>query len=90
MAGAVLCTLNTRLDLTMISTLVMHSEAKIIFVDQQFLQLAQEALSIIASKNKKTKPPLLVAITSEKSTNSIPNTFEYESLLESGDKDFYY
>ncbi|KAG5620863.1 hypothetical protein H5410_006081 [Solanum commersonii] len=86
MAGAVLCSLNTRLDSAMLSTLLMHSEAKIIFIDQQFLQLAQEALSIISSKN--TKPPLLVIIISEKSNNSITNTWDYESLLESGDRDF--
>lgn len=86
MAGAVLCTLNTRHDSAMISTRIMHSEAKIIFVDQQFLQLAQEALSIISSKN--TRPPLLVVIMSENSNNSIINTWDYESLLESGDRDF--
>lgn len=72
MAGAVLCTLNTRLDSAMISTLLMHSEAKIIFVDQQLLQLAQEALSLLAGKNKKTKQPLHVVIISEKPTNSSP------------------
>ncbi|PHU25242.1 putative acyl-activating enzyme 2 [Capsicum chinense] len=88
MAGAVLCTLNTRLDSAMISTLLMHSEAKIIFVDQQFLQLAQEALSLLATKNKKTRRPLHVVIIPEKSNNNSPNTCEYESLLESGDKGF--
>ncbi|KAH0696345.1 hypothetical protein KY289_013827 [Solanum tuberosum] len=88
MAGAVLCTLNMCLNSSMISTLLIHSEAKIIFVDQQFIQLAQEAIYILASKNKKTKPPLLVVIISEKSNKSIPYTCEYESLLESGHTDF--
>ncbi|KAK4348008.1 hypothetical protein RND71_034347 [Anisodus tanguticus] len=91
MAGAVLYTLNTRLDSTMVSTLLMHSEAKIIFVDQQCLQLAQEALSLLATKL--TEQPLLVVIISETSNNFNPtcgnsNTYEYESLLESGHKDF--
>ncbi|KAH0717145.1 hypothetical protein KY285_013176 [Solanum tuberosum] len=79
MAGAVLCTLNMCLNSSMISTLLIHSEAKIIFVDQQFIQLAQEAIYILASKNKKTKPPLLVVIISEKSNKSIPYTYEYEN-----------
>ncbi|KAJ8544759.1 hypothetical protein K7X08_017342 [Anisodus acutangulus] len=84
-------TLNTRLDSTMVSTLLMHSETKIIFVDQQFLQLAQEALSLLATKL--TEQPLLVVIISETSNNFNPtcgnsNTYEYESLLESGHKDF--
>ncbi|PHU24707.1 putative acyl-activating enzyme 2 [Capsicum chinense] len=89
MAGAVLCTLNTRLDPAMISALLMHSEAKIIFVDQEFLQLAQEALSLLATKNKKTRQPdLHIVIISEKSNNISPNTYEYESLLESGHQEF--
>ncbi|XP_016449155.1 butanoate--CoA ligase AAE1-like [Nicotiana tabacum] len=86
MAGAILCTLNTRLDSAMISTLLIHSEAKVIFVDQQLLQLAQGAISLLAIK--KTQPPLLVVI-SEKSKNiDNSNTYEYESLLKSGHSDF--
>ncbi|KAK6784699.1 hypothetical protein RDI58_018154 [Solanum bulbocastanum] len=51
MAEAVLCTLNTRLDSSMVAELLKHSEAKIIFVDQQLLQVAQQALSLL-SKDK--------------------------------------
>ncbi|KAK4713912.1 hypothetical protein R3W88_019819 [Solanum pinnatisectum] len=47
MAGAVLCTLNTRHDSSMIAGLLRHSEAKIIFVDHQLLQIAQGALNIL-------------------------------------------
>ncbi|KAK4713911.1 hypothetical protein R3W88_019818 [Solanum pinnatisectum] len=38
MAEAVLCTLSTRLDSSIVAHLLKHSEAKIMFVDQQFLQ----------------------------------------------------
>lgn len=88
MAGAVLCTLNTRHDSAMVSVLLQHSEAKIIFVDYEFLQVAQGAIDILSKKGS-TKPPLLVLI--QESDGSSPNTassfsasssnFEYESLL---------
>ncbi|XP_075091283.1 butanoate--CoA ligase AAE1-like [Nicotiana tabacum] len=89
MAGAVLCTLNTRHDSAMISVLLKHSEAKVIFVDQHLLQLAQGAIHILA--NEKAIPPLVVVIS--ESNNSTPtmaksNTHEYESLLESGNIEF--
>ncbi|XP_009764164.1 butanoate--CoA ligase AAE1-like [Nicotiana tabacum] len=94
MAGAVICTLNTRLDSSTIADLLKHSEAKIIFVDQHLLQIAQEALSLL-SKDKTMKPPILVLIPeSENSsppileTSSSTNVHEYENLLTSGSRNF--
>ncbi|KAJ8545101.1 hypothetical protein K7X08_017684 [Anisodus acutangulus] len=89
MAGAVLCTFNTRHDSAMISVLLKHLEAKVIFVDQQLLKVAQGALDILT--DEKAIPPLLVLI--PESDNSSPatvnsSTHEYESLLESGDSEF--
>ncbi|RVW50965.1 putative acyl-activating enzyme 1, peroxisomal [Vitis vinifera] len=60
MAGAVLCTLNIRHDSAMVSTLLKHSEAKMIFVDYQLLDTAQEALKILSKA--RTKLPRLVLI----------------------------
>lgn len=60
MAGAVLCTLNTRHDSAMLSSLLIHSEAKIIFVDYQLLEIAEGALHLLAKTD--TKPPFLVLI----------------------------
>lgn len=37
MAGAVLNTINTRLDAANVATLLAHSEAKLLFVDYQFV-----------------------------------------------------
>ncbi|KAM3362898.1 hypothetical protein P3S68_017752 [Capsicum galapagoense] len=42
MAGAVLCTLNTRHDSAMISVLLKHSEAKVIFVISNCSKLLKE------------------------------------------------
>ncbi|XP_016467094.1 butanoate--CoA ligase AAE1-like [Nicotiana tabacum] len=94
MAGAVICTLNTRLDSAMIADLLNHSEAKIIFVDQHLVQISQQAISLL-SKDKTIKPPMLVLIPeSENPSPPIPETLssnnihEYENLLASGSSNF--
>ncbi|KDP43741.1 hypothetical protein JCGZ_22368 [Jatropha curcas] len=89
MAGAVLCTLNTRHDANMVSVLLKHSEAKIIFVDYQLFDVASKALDLLA--NTETKPPILVLISESDGpmlSGSTSNTYEYESLLENGDNAF--
>ncbi|KAM3221586.1 butanoate-CoA ligase AAE1-like [Capsicum annuum] len=91
MAEAVLCTLNTRLDSSMIADLLKHSEAKIIFVDQKLFQIVQGALNLL-SKDKTIKRPILVLIPeSENSSPPINETYdiyEYETLLASGSSNF--
>ncbi|KAF9608606.1 hypothetical protein IFM89_010091 [Coptis chinensis] len=90
MAGAVLCTLNIRYNSEMVSRLLRHSEAKIIFVDYQLLDIAHGAFKLLSMKE--TKPPELVLIT--ESDNPIHDstftstTLEYESLLKTGNPDF--
>ncbi|XP_069143552.1 isovalerate--CoA ligase AAE2-like, partial [Solanum lycopersicum] len=90
-AGAVLCTLNTRHDSSTIAGLLRHSEAKILFVDHQLLQIAQGALALL-SKDKTIKPPILVLIPQyENSSHPLLETsyiHEYENLLASGSNNF--
>ncbi|XP_062163850.1 butanoate--CoA ligase AAE1 [Alnus glutinosa] len=93
MAGAVLCALNTRHDSAMVSTLLRHSETKIIFVDYQFLHIAQGAIDILSQTS--TKLPLLILIPESdqlspkiRNTISTSNNLEYESLLGRGRIDF--
>ncbi|KAL2497569.1 putative acyl-activating enzyme 2 [Abeliophyllum distichum] len=89
MAGAVLCTLNTRHDSAMISVLLQHSEAKIIFVDYQLLHIAQGAFDILAGKNMTS--PILVLIPEFDNlspANASSETFEYRNLLDMGRSDF--
>lgn len=85
MAGAVLCTLNTRHDLNMISVILRHSEAKILFVDQELLCIAEGALKLLE------KPPILVLF-HEPDDSSSPNgnssIYEYESLVQDGRTEF--
>ncbi|KAL3633028.1 Isovalerate--CoA ligase aae2 [Castilleja foliolosa] len=89
MAGAIICTLNTRHDSTMISILLQHSEAKIIFVDQHLLHTAQAAFDLL-SQNK-LKPPTLVLIpenTPPPSSYPVSHTHDYEDLISTGDVKF--
>ncbi|XVE82403.1 hypothetical protein DITRI_Ditri16bG0001700 [Diplodiscus trichospermus] len=89
MAGAVLCTLNARHDSAMVSVLLAHSEAKILFVDYKLLGIARGALDLLAERN--AKPPVLILISElddSSPTSFAPGTYEYESFLESGDTGF--
>ena len=47
MAGAVLNTMNTRLDARNIATILKHSEAKIFFVDYELVPKAKDALRLL-------------------------------------------
>ncbi|KAL0392282.1 UNVERIFIED_CONTAM: putative acyl-activating enzyme 1, peroxisomal [Sesamum radiatum] len=91
MAGAVLCTLNIRHDSGMVSVLLKHSEAKVIFVDYQFLDAAKGAFKILSEEG--VKLPYLVMIPESRSLSrddrmSTPEGFEYESFLARGKTDF--
>ncbi|KAK4342434.1 hypothetical protein RND71_038250 [Anisodus tanguticus] len=96
MAEAVLCTLNIRLDSSIVADLLKHSEANIIFVDQQLLQIAQGALSPVRIKKEIKRGS---EIEKKRSffggfLNSVPpiretyNIHEYENLLASGSSNF--
>lgn len=60
MAGAVLCTLNIRHDAALVAVLLRHSGTKVVFADEEFLQIAQGACEILANKGEKV--PLMVLI----------------------------
>ncbi|OIV92629.1 hypothetical protein TanjilG_17980 [Lupinus angustifolius] len=90
MAGAVLCTLNTRHDSSMVATLLKHSEAEILFVDYQLLDTAQGALEILSKTT--TKLPQLVLILECGQTSphisAPPRTLIYENLIAEGNLEF--
>ncbi|XP_011074098.1 probable acyl-activating enzyme 1, peroxisomal [Sesamum indicum] len=92
MAGAVLCALNIRHDSGMVSVLLRHSEAKVIFVDYQLLDAAKGAFKILSEKD--VKLPYLVIIPESHSLTgangrmSMPEGLEYESFLARGKTDF--
>ncbi|KNA06603.1 hypothetical protein SOVF_179480, partial [Spinacia oleracea] len=86
MAGAVLCALNSRLDSPMISSLLAHSEAKVLFVDYQLAKIASEALHLLSKTG--ANPPLLVLITESDNHENLEYDYEYENLLAGGDEQF--
>ncbi|WJX88335.1 Isovalerate--CoA ligase aae2 [Trifolium repens] len=89
MAGAILCTLNSRLDAAMVSVLLEHSQAKILFADYQLLEIAQGALDLLRERG--TKLPIIVLVTDSNSSSPIhisPINYEYEKLMEVGHDDF--
>lgn len=92
MAGAVLCTLNARHDSAMVSTLLRHSEAKVIFVDHQLLEIVRGALDLLSQVTDKTTPPILVVLTDDSETSPSPkvpsNAHEYKDLLSMGSDKF--
>lgn len=49
MAGAVLNTINSRLDARNVATILSHSRAKLLLVDYQLLSLAKDALALLES-----------------------------------------
>lgn len=93
MAGAVICNLNTRLDPNMISTLLKHSEAKILFIDYQLVKIAKEAINILNSTHSEYQAPLLVLISelNPQSHLTLDHKYKYkkyESLVEGGVTEF--
>ncbi|XP_038899534.1 probable acyl-activating enzyme 1, peroxisomal [Benincasa hispida] len=94
MASAVLCTLNMRHDATMVSTLLSHSEAKIIIVDYQFLSIVKAAIKIMSKTTTKELPRIVIVKEFDHPSSNIngfesaSNDLEYESLLDTGKLDF--
>ncbi|KAK1406670.1 hypothetical protein QVD17_42178 [Tagetes erecta] len=88
MAGAIICTLNIRHDSKMVSTLLRHSNAKLIFIDHQFIDVAKGAIEIM-SKSSATLPQLVLILDSN-NPPAVPKSeiIQYETLLEMGNLDF--
>ncbi|CAL5365961.1 unnamed protein product [Camellia sinensis] len=88
MSGAILNSINTRLDARTVSVLLRHSESKLVFVDYQSTSLVLQALSHFPPTSP--RPPLILIATDDgappQSAVDFINT--YESLVERGDPEF--
>jgi len=84
MSGAVLNTLNTRLDAAIIAFSLDHGEAKVLIADREFSRTVKEALALC-----KVKP---LVIDYDDPVYDGPGerlgSVEYEDFLEHGDSDF--
>ncbi|GJV64325.1 probable acyl-activating enzyme 6 [Tanacetum coccineum] len=87
MAGAVINTINTRLDARTISILLCHSESKLLFVDYQLTSLIEQAFSLLPEGYA---GPKLVLIVDDGPQLSPKDSFisTYESMVKTGDPGF--
>jgi acyl-CoA synthetase (AMP-forming)/AMP-acid ligase II len=93
MVGAVISALNTKLDTTMLASLLEELEAKMIFVYYEFIEVVLEALNM--PSKRKDNPPQLVLIVDQYDQNSSsivkkapPGSLNYNELLAMGQADF--
>jgi len=84
MTGAVLNTINTRLDASVNAFTLDHAEAKVVIVDREFSKVMKDAL-----KQAKVKP-LVIDYDDPEYTGDGEriSTLEYEGFLKEGDPDF--
>lgn len=83
MAGAVLNTLNTRLDVATMLFMLRHGEAKALVVDTEFAALAQRAALEFPDLKIVT-----VADVAPADPEHFPRGIDYEAFLEQGDPEF--
>jgi fatty-acyl-CoA synthase len=84
MTGAVLNTLNTRLDATILAFTFDHAETKVLITDREFSKVIKEALSLA-----KTKPIVIDYDDPEfAGAGDRLGNIEYEDFLAAGDPDF--
>ncbi len=86
MSGAVLNTLNTRLDAKTIAFMLEHAETKVLLVDPEFATLAQEAIALIDQDIY----IIDVADTEYENNDATPRIgqVEYEDWIKTGDENF--
>jgi len=83
MAGAVLNALNVRLDAAGIAYILQHSDARVLIVDNEFTELATQALADVEQD--------ILVVTIQYAYHPDPVSdceLDYESFIESGDPDF--
>ncbi|MDM1718889.1 acyl-CoA synthetase [Acinetobacter towneri] len=86
MAGAVLNTLNTRLDAKTLAFMLDHAESKVLLVDPEFSALAQEALAMV---NHEIYVIDVNDAEYEHAANALSiGQIEYETWLAAGDPNF--
>jgi acyl-CoA synthetase (AMP-forming)/AMP-acid ligase II len=86
MSGAVLNTINTRLDARTVAVLLRHSGSKLVFVDPASLQLIRDALKLLPLEH----PAPRVILVQDPDETELPadDALTYERLLETGDPEF--
>ncbi|MFG1357322.1 AMP-binding protein [Xanthobacter pseudotagetidis] len=82
LAGAVINTINIRLDAAAVAFILEHAEAKVLLVDPQWSEIAREALALLPSR------PLVVDIEDDQAEGGARvGDLTYEELLATGSED---
>ncbi|HYC36560.1 MAG TPA: acyl-CoA synthetase [Usitatibacter sp.] len=84
MIGAVLNTLNTRLDAEAIAFMLDHGEARIVFVDGEFAQTVSDALRLLEGP----KPIVVDVADALYPEGQSIGSIEYEAFIAAGDEGF--
>ena len=84
MIGAVINTINIRLDAKTVSFILMHSDSKIIFSDTEFLPIVKEALKI-----SRQKIPIIFIEDDLNFSKNIKGDQSYEDFLKEGKLEDY-
>src|SRR5574343_939377 len=84
MAGAVVNTLNTRLDAEAIAFQLQHGEAKVLLTDPEFATVIKGALDLLPGK----KPLVIDVIDPNYESQERIGTLDYDKLLAEGDPNF--
>ena len=88
MSGAVLNSLNTRLDAKAIAFMLNHGEAKLVITDLEFSPTMKEALAILKAEHGRT-PMVIDAVDAEfNPPGERLGSQTYEELVASGDEHF--
>ena len=87
MTGAILNTINTRLDAPAIAFGLKHSDAKLLFADRDYADVVRAALKDLEA------PPRVIDIVDPEGKNGHPDSMavgdlDYEGFLAQGDPDF--
>ena len=84
MCGAVLNTLNTRLDAAIIAFSLDHGEAKVVITDREFSKIMEPALALAKVK------PLVIDYDDPEFTGEgdLVGTLDYEALIMEGSEDY--
>jgi len=84
MSGAVLNTLNTRLDAEAIAFQLQHAETSVLFTDPEFSKIIKAALSLLPGK----KPLVIDVLDPDFYEGEQLGTLDYEAFLAEGDPSF--
>lgn len=83
MAGAILNSINTRLDAATVAFILQHAEAKVFLVDKEFAEVATAALATIDNK------PLVIGIDDASfDGGEMIGEMDYEAFIATGDENY--